>query len=226
MAPPTVQQLARLLLLSQQGQSETQGPTPTEEELIALHEGKLSFKRKQEVYAYLNRSPELFRRWIDFVEANHDAHYRLDNSAQQNSKGSLFSGLSSLLSRFNTFAWGGCALAMVFAVTLFSNLMQQLPGSDTAPTPMTIQETAQLSVDLESLLRATLEDQQQPCTDKMKHRSERERMFSRLQQIRQQYRDSNIAAPPSLPGMAQSHFTDENSACRFGAQLLSELLGE
>ena len=52
-----IHKLAQTILLSYQGQEKASGQTPSAEDLCALAEGTLTFRRKQEVYGYLNRSP-------------------------------------------------------------------------------------------------------------------------------------------------------------------------
>ncbi|WP_317932702.1 hypothetical protein [Halioxenophilus sp. WMMB6] len=65
-------EIAKKILLARQGHSAVADPQPTLEELALLLDDKLSFQRKQAVYAWLNRSPELFAQWIRLVEAQEE----------------------------------------------------------------------------------------------------------------------------------------------------------
>ncbi|MFL0797279.1 MAG: hypothetical protein K6L73_07290 [Cellvibrionaceae bacterium] len=104
----------QLALHASRGAIPPQGPVPSTEELAMLQDDRLSFNRKQEVLSHINADAQLFKQWLDLVEAN-EIYREQTQTAQAQS-----TWLARLQQWFTPLRVGaaGIALAGVMSVTL------------------------------------------------------------------------------------------------------------
>lgn len=230
-----LQKLAQLALLSQQGKCDPLGNAPSSSELAALLDGKLDFKRKQQVFGHLNRNPALFSQWVDLVDAQHDVQEPNPSNAfkfefQLRSLNRLF--------RF-PFLFSESVAVVIFSAVLFSYIHTdirvthddwQSVGEDIVKTSGNDALT-QLN-DFVSEVNAHCLDYLSSDTHRKEYRDLLAAMYGRLvaqnetnatETNNEGVINKDKGMPPQLKNIATITFESAEQACQFNRSLLNGL---
>lgn len=218
MNSPEIRLLAQQLLLIHQGQSELVASVPAAEELAALLDGRLSFARRQEVYAYLNRSPQLFSQWIALVEA-------VSNQQVEQQNDVTVSGMN-VWRRLVDYWSGGAArvwYSRIAAVLVIAVVLPVVVDTwlDSHSKPMAIGREP--AVPQERQLNDILTAQVAACSSAQAPAVGVADLYQSLTDIRTQYGQNGINSPAKLRGMTEEDLAGPVAACDFIEVLLDDL---
>jgi hypothetical protein len=222
MNAPKLRVLAKQLLLIRQRRHDLDFPPPREEELASLLDDQIDFNRKQQIYAYLNTSPELMQQWVDLIEARHDLSAANQHiSEEKKTTANLAQLLFGWLSELRLFRFASSAAVLVVAVTL---VYVQWPGSQQKAPFNTINPTNQIMLD-QSLVDF-LADTTTECITTLEDTAVRNGLYVQLLEVRDTYTESSFSVPISLLNLSPKRFGSAESACQFIAQLTQDLSDE
>lgn len=219
MNAPKLRLLAKQLLLIRQGRRDLDFPPPEAEELAALLDDRVDFNRKQQIYAYLNTSPELMQQWVDLIEARHD----LSEAEQRRSEikktdASISQLFFEWLSGLHSLTLTSSVAVLVVAVTL---VYMQWPGPQRQEPFNTIKAADKMVLD-QSLLDF-LAGTAAACSVTLEEATARDELYAQLLEVRDTYARSSFSAPELLFDLNPENFGDVNSACQFIGELTQEL---
>tara|TARA_R110002167_G_scaffold92849_2_gene249206 strand:- start:1163 stop:1819 length:657 start_codon:yes stop_codon:yes gene_type:complete len=213
-----LQYFARLLMLTQRSEQTPGSNSPSEEELAELLEGKMAFKRKQEVYALLNRNPDLFAKWIRLVEAKHDV---CEGVSANQSQG----WISRLLGWLPNVSYGQKGLAAT-AVVIFSFFL--IPTDfllDTENQWNTINnEIGGIGPDnVQAQLRDLVKAVENNCPNLMSTDEHRNQYRLMLLAVQAELGRKSLPKPETFEQLQSNIYSDVGRLCSFNTKLFNEL---
>lgn len=219
MKSPEIQLIARQLLLVYQGQCAQEqngltGAVPTAEDLAALADGRLSFTRKQEVYAYLNRSPELFAQWVALVEALSE----LSPRTQEHKRG--WRQMIADAARITVPVWVTSAIALI---VLVGALPLMTVNWDESASPLMTISGPLTRAGIDNRLSNLLGKYGETCTAREAININIDSLQRELMAIKKLYLRLGEKAPQGLEEMTGNEFSDSATLCIFLLTLQAEV---
>ena len=215
MKSPALQAFAKFILLSAQGQSELSGDVPTEEELAALLDNRLAFKRKQQVYAYLNRSPELFAKWMLLVEAVNDIKFVPEKNI------GFWSRLSVALSSSTIKKWSlSAAFLLIVAISLTTILFKDKSDYENTDGVMSVSDSVLNKLNAEAHLQVVLNSYLSLCHQTgAVEKINIDNFYLQFSRVKNKYvvEQKEILAPLNM--LDKTSFTTNKEACGFVTKL-------
>lgn len=211
--------LAKHLLLCYQGKSNLSGSVPSVEELAALLGDRLSFNRKQEVYAYLNSSPELFSMWIALVEAS-DNIKPLPEKKMFAFYLNKFVGLFSAYNLVTLSTSCAALIVLVFSVNYFT-VKQAEPAWSVWYSASDKQSLDEKS--LKDYIIKISSEMKAYCSDSKASEINYDDFYRVLVDIKNQFIINKITPPIELKKLEVVDFKDKDLMCDFNSLLLREI---